>query len=118
MGPSVDMSGEVMSLRVFISERDSFEGKPLHEVIVKKARELHLAGATVTRGIMGYGAYSRIHTAKLLRLSEDLPVVVEVVDSMNHLNELISFLNTTVRQGLITLEKVRVIKYSHGEEKQ
>ena len=104
---------EGMLLRIFIGESDNYEGKALYEQIVLKARKMNLAGATVTRGIMGFGADSRIHTAKLLRLSEDLPVVIELVDTEENLNKLLPFLDKVVEEGLITLEKVRVIKYRH-----
>ena len=104
---------EGMLLRIFIGESDSYEGKALYEQVVLKAREMNLAGATVTRGIMGFGADSRMHTAKLLRLSEDLPVVIELVDTEENLNKLLPFLDEVVEEGLITLEKVRVIKYRH-----
>ena len=104
---------EGMLLRIFIGESDNYKGKALYEQIVLKAREMNLAGATVTRGIMGFGADSRVHTAKLLRLSEDLPVVVELVDTEENLNKLLPFLDEVVEEGLITLEKVRVIKYRH-----
>ncbi len=102
-----------MLLRIFIGESDSYKGKALYEQIVLKAREMNLAGSTVMRGIMGFGADSRIHTAKLLRLSEDLPVVIEIVDTEDNLNKILPFLDETVIEGLITLEKVRVIKYRH-----
>ncbi len=104
---------EGMLLRIFIGESDNYKGKALYEQIVIKAREMNLAGATVTRGIMGFGADSRMHTAKLLRLSEDLPVVIELVDTEENLNKLLPFLDEVVTEGLITLEKVRVIKYRH-----
>jgi hypothetical protein len=104
---------EGMLLRVFIGESDQYRGKALYEQIVLKARELNLAGATVLRGIMGFGADSRMHTAKLLRLSEDLPVVIEIVDSEEKLNTLLPFLDEVVQEGLITLEKAKVIKYRH-----
>ena len=104
---------EGMLLRIFIGESDQFGSKALYEQIVLKAREMNLAGATVTRGIMGFGADSRMHTAKLLRLSEDLPVVIELVDTEENLNKMIPFLDEVVTEGLITLEKVRVIKYRH-----
>jgi uncharacterized protein len=104
---------EGMLLRIFIGESDNYQGKALYEQIVLKAREMNLAGATVTRGIMGFGADSRMHTAKLLRLSEDLPVVIELVDTEENLNKLLPFLDEVVEEGLITLEKVRVIKYRH-----
>ncbi|HNT96664.1 MAG TPA: DUF190 domain-containing protein [Elusimicrobiales bacterium] len=98
-------------LRIFIGESDRADGKPLYEAIVLKARELNLAGATVLRGIMGFGADSRMHTAKLLELSEDLPVVIEIVDSKENLDKLTPFLDERVKEGLITLEDVKVIKY-------
>ena len=104
---------EGMLLRIFIGESDNYKGKALYEQIVLKAREINLAGATVTRGIMGFGADSRMHTAKVLRLSEDLPVVIELVDTEENLNKLLPFLDEVVEEGLITLEKVRVIKYRH-----
>jgi uncharacterized protein len=105
---------EGMLLRIFVGETDQYKGKALYEQIVLKARELNLAGATVTRGIMGFGADSRMHAAKLLRLSEDLPVVIELVDTEESLNKLLPFLDEAVQEGLITLEKVRVIKYRHA----
>ncbi|MFA5260072.1 MAG: DUF190 domain-containing protein [Candidatus Omnitrophota bacterium] len=104
---------EGMLLRIFIGETDQYNGKALYEQIVIKAREMNLAGATVVRGIMGFGADSRMHSAKLLRLSEDLPVVIELVDTEENLKKLLPFLDETVVEGLITLEKVRVIKYRH-----
>ena len=108
---------EGLLLRIFIGEDDHYRGKPLYEQIVLKAREMNLAGATVTRGIMGFGADSRLHTSKFLRLSEDLPIVIELVDKEERLLSLIPFLDEVVEEGLITLEKVRVIKYRHSEMK-
>lgn len=105
---------EGMLLRIFVGETDKYKDKALYEQIVLKAKELNLAGATVLRGIMGFGADSRMHTAKLLRLSEDLPVVIEIVDSEENLNKIIPFLDEVVQEGLITLEKVRIIKYRHS----
>ena len=102
-------------LRIFIDETDTWQGKPLYEVIVKKARKMNMAGATVVRGIMGFGADSRIHTAKVLRLSEDLPVVVEIVDEQDKIDAFIPFLDEVVKEGLITRERVNVIKYRHGD---
>ena len=102
-------------LRVFIGETDKYKSKPLYEAIVMKARELNLAGATVFRGIMGYGATSRIHSIKVLRLSEDLPVIIEIVDTEDKINKLLPFLDEIVKEGLITMEKVRVIKYRHSK---
>ncbi|RMF62759.1 MAG: DUF190 domain-containing protein [Calditrichaeota bacterium] len=106
---------EGLLLRIFIGETDKYQGKPLYEQIVLRAKELNLAGATVLRGIMGFGAHSRLHTAKILRLSEDLPIVIELVDTEEKLNQLMPFLDETVDEGLITLEKVKIIKYRHGE---
>lgn len=105
---------EGMLLRIFVGESDMYNGKALYEQIVIKARELNLAGATAVRGIMGFGATSRMHTAKLLRLSEDMPVVIEIVDTEDKLNTLMPFLDEVVKEGLITLERIRVIKYRHG----
>ena len=100
-----------MLLRVFIGESDKWHGKPLYEAIVLKARELHLAGATVLRGLMGYGAASRLHTAKVLRLSEDLPIVVELVDTREKLEKLFPLLDEAVTNGLVTIERAEVIWY-------
>ena len=108
---------EGMLLRIFIGETDKYQGKPLYEQIVLKARELNLAGATVARGIMGFGADSRMHTSKILQLSNDLPIVIELVDVQEKLDLLMPFLDETVTEGLITLEKVKVIKYRHSQEK-
>ena len=109
---------EGLLLRIFIGEDDRYRGKPLYEQIVLKAREMNLAGATVTRGIMGFGADSRLHTSKFLCLSEDLPIVIELVDNEERLLTLIPFLDEVVEEGLITLEKVRVIKYRHSKIKK
>jgi PII-like signaling protein len=98
-------------LRIFIGESDRFDGVALHEAIVLKAREMHLAGATVLRGPMGYGLSSRLHTAKILRLSEDLPLVIEIVDSEDNINRFLPELETMMSSGLVTLEKVQVLKY-------
>jgi len=102
-------------LRVFIGESDQWRGRPLYEALVMKARELHLAGATVLRGPMGFGAHSRMHTAKILRLSDDLPMVVEIVDSREKIDTLLPHIDQMVEEGLVTLEKVRVIKYRANE---
>jgi PII-like signaling protein len=102
-------------LRVFVGESDKWHGRSLYEAIVLKARELHLAGATVLRGPMGFGASSRVHTVKVLRLSEDLPIVIEIVDSREKIDELLPHLEEMVTEGLITLEKVQVIQYRAGD---
>lgn len=101
-------------IRIFIGESDKLNGKPLYEQIVLKARELNLAGATVLRGILGFGADSRLHSAKLLELSEDLPIVIEIVDTEEKINQLMPFLDEHVSEGLVTMEKMRVIKYRHS----
>jgi len=103
-------------LRIFIGETDTYQGKTLYEAIVLKARELNLAGASVFRGIMGFGAASRIHSIKLLRLSEDLPVMIEIVDTEEKINLILPFLDETVREGLITMEKVQINKYRSGKK--
>jgi hypothetical protein len=105
------LEGEAVLLRVFIGEGDQWHGKPVFEAIVLQARELHLAGATVLHGPMGYGANSRLHTAKLLRLSEDLPLIIEIVDTQEKIDLLLPHIDEMVREGLVTLEKVHVIKY-------
>jgi len=105
------LEGDAQLLRIFVGESDSWHGKPVYEAIVLKARELHLAGATVLRGPMGFGANSRLHTVKILRLSEDLPVVIEIVDTEEKIATLLPHIDEMVREGLVTLEKVHVIKY-------
>ncbi len=103
-------------LRVFIGESDRWEHKPLYEAIVLKARELHLAGATVLRGPMGFGKSSRLHTAKILRLSVDLPLVIEIVDSEEKIQAFLPELDKMMGGGLITLENVKVLDYRGGPE--
>jgi PII-like signaling protein len=107
----MEIPKQAVLLRVFIGEDDKFGGSPLHEAIVLKARELHLAGATVLRGPMGFGASSRLHTTKILRLSEDLPLVIEIVDSEDAINGFLPTLDKMMTSGLITLEKVQVLQY-------
>jgi PII-like signaling protein len=98
-------------LRLFVGERERYGHQPLYEAIVMKAREQGLAGATVLRGIVGYGHSSKLHTAKILRLSEDLPFVVEIVDSEEHIQNFLPVLDGMMSSGLVTLEKVRVVQY-------
>jgi len=98
-------------LRVFIGESDRSGHKPLYETIVLRAREAGLAGATVLRGVMGFGKHSMVHTAKILRLSEDLPMIVEVVDSLEKIEAFLPLLDELISDGLVTLEKVKVIHY-------
>ena len=102
---------DAVLLRIFIGEADKHGGKPLYEAIVMKARELHLAGATVLRGPMGFGPTSRVHTAKILRLSEDLPFVIEIVDAEEKINAFLPVLDEMMGSGLVTLEKVKVLQY-------
>jgi PII-like signaling protein len=102
---------EALLLRIFIGESDSYEGRPLYEAVVLRARELHLAGATVLRGPMGYGRSSRLHTAKILRLSEDLPLVIEIVDAEDRINTFLAELGPMLGSALVTTEKVRVVQY-------
>jgi len=101
-------------LRLFLGESDRWHGLPLYEAIVMKARQLHLAGATVLRGPMGFGAKSRLHTAKILRLSEDLPVIIEIVDSREKLDSFMPLLDEMLQDGLVTLEPLQIIKYRAG----
>jgi PII-like signaling protein len=103
---------DAMLLRIFIGENDRHQRRPLYEAVVLAARERGLAGATVLRGPMGYGASSRLHTAKILRLSEDLPLIVEIVDSEERIKAFLPTLETMMTaSGLVTLEKVQVIRY-------
>jgi PII-like signaling protein len=102
---------EGLLVRIYLGESDLYEGRPVYERIVQEAHTLGLAGATVLRGMMGYGAGSRIHTTKVLRLAEDLPVVVEVVDTEDNIQRLLPFLDRAVEEGLVTMEKVRILKY-------
>jgi PII-like signaling protein len=106
---------EALLLRIFIGENDRHDGRPLYEAIVLKARELHLAGATVLRGGLGFGHSSRLHTAKILRLSEDLPLVIEIVDGEDRINAFLPVLDGLMTgSGLITLEKVQVLQYGRN----
>ncbi len=107
------LPSEASLLRIFIGESDKSDGKPLYEVIVREARRRGLAGATVLRGFLGFGAASRIHTAKILRLSEDLPIVVEIVDAPEKIDAFLPDLDRLIGEGLDTLEKVRIISYRY-----
>jgi len=102
-------------LRIFLGESDKHEGKPLYEWLALKAREAGLAGATVLRGIEGFGAHSRLHTAKILRLSEDLPIVVEIVDSLEKIEAFMPVVDHAITEGLATLERVQVRFYRSGD---
>jgi uncharacterized protein len=105
-------------LRIFIGENDKHEGMPLFEWIVRKAREQGLAGATVLRGLEGFGAHSRLHTAKILRLSSDLPIVVEIVDTEERIEGFLPLIDAAIADGLATLEKVQIRLYRSGRDKQ
>jgi uncharacterized protein len=113
----MQVPGEAELLRIFIGESDKHQGRPLYEVIVEEARNRGLSGATVLHGVLGFGAHSRIHRAKVLRLSEDLPLVVEIVDKPERIADFLPVLDGMISEGLITLEKVRVIMYRHGAER-
>ncbi len=103
---------DAMLLRTFIGENDrSREGRPLYEAVVLKARDVHLAGATVLRGPMGFGHASRLHTTKILRLSEDLPLIIEIVDAEAKIKDFLPILDSMMTSGLVTLEKVQVLQY-------
>lgn len=108
------LPSEAELLRIFIGESDKHQHRPLYEVIVEEARRRGLAGATVLRGTLGFGASSRIHSAKILRLSEDLPMVIEIVDKPERIAEFLPELDKLIGEGLITLERVRVIAYRHS----
>jgi PII-like signaling protein len=107
---------EAMLLRIFLGESDRWKHQPLYEALVLKAREMHLAGATVLRGPMGFGKSSRLHTAKILRLSFDLPLVIEIVDTEEKLNAFLPVVDEMMKAGLVTLERVRVIDYRADQE--
>ncbi len=106
---------EAELLRIFIGESDRYRGKPLHEAIVHEARRRGMAGATVLRGLMGFGAHSRMHTTKILRLAEDLPLVVEIVDKPERIADFLPELDKMIEEGLVTLERARVIAYRYAE---
>ncbi|HEU5123717.1 MAG TPA: DUF190 domain-containing protein [Verrucomicrobiae bacterium] len=107
---------EAVRLRIYVGESDRWEHGPLYEAIVLKAREQHLAGATVLRGPLGFGKSSRLHTAKILRLSTDLPILIEIVDAEEKIHGFLAQLKAMVRGGLVTLEKVKVIHYEAGDD--
>ena len=109
------LDGEGSLLRIYLGELDKWHHQPVYEAIVLKAREMGLAGATVLRGPMGFGANSHLHTAKILRLSEDLPVLIEIVDSEDKINLLLPHLEKMVREGMVTMEHVLVLIYRHDE---
>ena len=105
------IEGEGQLLRIFISEDNQWEGRPLYEAILHLAKEQSLAGATVLRGFMGFGAHSKIHTTKILRLTDDLPIVIEIFDKEEKIRTILSSLDTMVTEGMMTLERVNIIAY-------
>ena len=109
------LPSDAFLLRIFIGESDKVGARPLYEIIVEEARKHGMAGATVLRGFLGFGANSRIHTAKVLRLSEDLPIVVEIVDSEENIRAFLPELDVLIKEGLVTLERVQVIAYRHSQ---
>jgi uncharacterized protein len=111
----MEIPTDAVLLRIFIGESDKWQHKPLYEAIVLAARTAHLAGATVLRGPMGFGKSSRVHTAKILRLSMDLPLVIEIVDSEEKINAFLPVLDEMIGGGLVTLEKVKVLHYRSGD---
>ena len=103
-------------LRIFIGESDRHEGLPLYEWLVRKARENHMAGATVVRGLQGFGAHSRMHTAKILRLSQDLPIVIEIVDTKEKIDVFLKLVDAVIDEGIATLEEIHVHFYRAGKQ--
>ena len=110
------LPSEAELLRIFIGESDKYKGKPLFEVIVQLIRQRGMAGATVIRGMMGFGAHSRMHMAKILRLSEDLPIIIEIVDTPEKIQAILPELDTMIKEGLVTLEAINVIVYRHNSQ--
>ncbi|HWR38989.1 MAG TPA: DUF190 domain-containing protein [Patescibacteria group bacterium] len=107
----VKIASNAKRLRIYIGESDRYKGKSLFQLIVEKAKDLDMAGATVSRGLMGYGAHSRIHTAKLVELSSDLPILVEIIDSAEYIDQILPFLDEVLAEGMITIDDVNVVKY-------
>jgi PII-like signaling protein len=116
MDMTMQVPRDAVLLRIYFGEDDKHDHKPLYEAIVLKAREMHLAGATVLRGPIGFGHSARIHTTKILRLSQDLPIVIEIVDAKDKIDAFLPVLDGMMGSGLVTLEKVQVLQY--GSERQ
>jgi PII-like signaling protein len=114
----IELPEESVLLRIFISELDRYQGRPLYEALVLRARDAGLAGATVLRGPLGYGHSGRIHTAKVLRLADDLPLVVEIVETRQKIDAFLPVLDEMMESGLVTIEKVRVLRYGPNPKKQ
>ncbi len=110
------LSGEAVLVRIFIGEDDRYQGRPLYRAIVDAAREQGLAGATVLKGVLGFGCHSRLHSASLLRLSEDLPIVIEIVDAPDKVEPFLARLDDMVTEGLVTTERVQVVAYRANDE--
>ena len=110
------LAGEGKLLRLFIGESDRWHGKPLYQAIVERVREEGLAGATVVRGIEGFGADSHLHTSRILRLSEDLPIVIEIVDTPERIDRVVPILDEMVDEGMLTLERVQIVSYRSSDE--
>jgi uncharacterized protein len=111
----VKLEGEGKLLRLFIGESDTWHGRPLYQAIVERVRQEGLAGATVVRGIEGFGADSRLHTSRILRLSEDLPVVIEIVDTPEQIDRVVPILDEMVGEGMLTLERVQIVSYRSSD---
>jgi PII-like signaling protein len=112
----VKLEGEGKLLRLFIGESDRWHGKPLYQAIVERVRAEGLAGVTVIRGIEGFGAHSRLHTSRILRLSQDLPILIEIVDTDEQVERIVPILDDMVGEGMVTIERVRIISYRSGSE--
>lgn len=110
----MESSQEVISLRIYVGEADHHHGEPLYETVLKRARKAGLAGATVFHGVLGYGKASTMHSARILRLSEDLPVVIEIVDQRNRIEEFLPEIDGLVMNGLVTIQPVQVVFYRHS----
>ena len=110
------IEGEGKRIRLYIGESDTWHGKPLYQAIVERVRQEGLAGATVLRGIEGFGADSRLHTSRILRLSEDLPVVIEIVDTPEQIDRVVPILDEMVGEGMLTLERVQIVSYRSSDE--
>lgn len=111
------IEGEGKLLRLFIGESDTWHGKPLFQAIVERVREEGLAGATVIRGIEGFGADSRLHTSRILRLSEDLPILIEIVDTPERIDRVVPILDEMVSEGMLTLERVQIVSYRSSRDR-
>lgn len=111
----MELGKDAVLVRIFVGEADKADGRPLYEALVLKAREMNMAGATVLRGPMGFGRSSRLHTAKILRLSDDLPVVVEIVDAEARIEAFLAAIEPMMGSGLVTTEKVKVLRYGNGK---